>query len=137
MKNCFDRLLLTSLCIPSLDLFQVFLKNGNLKKCRGKQIYVQINGFKKDSGNEKVTCDVGKIEVVKKGKTVEWSSIKHNLGNCSNVVFEVSVGKEPTFQVKTDKGLDYCPTSVELKINDIHFCGQNSKIHDTIRGKCK
>jgi hypothetical protein len=128
----------------------VFLKNGNQKKCKGKKIYVQINGFKKDSGKEKVTCEVGKIEVVKKGKTVEWSSIKHNLGNCSNVLFDVSVGKEPTVQVKTDKGLDYCPKSVELKINDIYFCWlmksdnnegkykkeQNSKIHDTFRGQC-
>ena len=131
-----------------LDLFQVFLKNGNQRGCRGKEICIQINGFKKDGGNEKVTCEVGKIEVVKKGKTVVWSSIKHNLGNCSNVVFDVSVGKEPTVQVKTDKGSHYCPTSVELKIDDTHFCGQmksdnpynqrqNSKIHDTIRGKCK
>ena len=126
----------------------MFLKNGNQKKCRGKEINIQINGFKKNSGNEKVTCEVGKIEVVKKGKTVEWSSFKHNLGNCSNVVFDVSKGKKPTVQVKTDKGLDYCPTSVELKIDDTHFCGemesdnpynqrQNSKIHATIRGKCK
>ena len=128
----------------------MFLKNGNQKKCKGKKIYVQINGFKKDSGKEKVTCEVGKIDVVRKGKEVEWSSIKHNLGNCSNVLFDVSVGKEPTVQVKTDKGLKYCPESVELKINDIHFCGlmksdnnkgkykqeQNSKIHDTIRGQC-
>ena len=129
----------------------MFLKNGNQRGCRGKEIYVQINGFKKDSGNEKVTCDVGKIKVVKKGKTVEWSSIKQNLGNCSNVVFDVSVGKEPTVQVKTDSALNYCPKSVELKINDSHFCGQTNKtkhrkgyynkrknlvMHDTIKGKC-
>ena len=121
----------------------MYLKNGNQKKCKGKKIYVQINGFKKDSGNEKVTCEVGKIELVRKGKKVKWSSIKHNLGNCSSVVFDVSVGKEPTVQVKTDRDLNYCPKSVELKINDIHFCGQtnknsidNSYPHDTIRGKC-
>ena len=135
-----------------LDLFQVYLKNGNQKKCKGKKIYVQINGFKKDSGNEKVTCEVGKIDVVKKGRTVEWSSIKHNLGNCSNVVFDVSVGNEPKIQVKTGKEWDsYCPKSVELKVNDMHFCAQtnlkpknkgsytyedNSKIHNTIRGQC-
>ena len=52
----------------------MFLKNGNQKKCRGKQISVQINGFKKDSGNEKVTCEVGKIYTVKKDDQAEWSS---------------------------------------------------------------
>ena len=130
----------------------MFLKNGNQKKCRGKEINIQINGFKKNSGNEKVTCEVGKIEVVKKGKTVEWSSFKHNLGNCSNVVFDVSVGNEPKIQVKTGQEFNfYCPKSVELKINDIHFCGQtnqkdnnrgfynhldNSLIHNTTRGQC-
>ena len=130
----------------------MFLRNGNQKKCRGKQIYVQINGFKNDSGNEKVTCEVGKIELVRKGKKVEWSSIKHNLGNCSNVVFDVSVGKEPTVQVKTAKGLDYCPKSVELKINNMYFCGEtnrsshrkkyfygpgdNWKKHNTTIGRC-
>ena len=128
----------------------MFLKNGDQKKCRGKEIYVQINGFKKDSGNEKVTCEVGKIELVNKGQKAEWSSLKQNLGNCSNVLFDCSLGKEPTVQVKTDRGLKYCPESVELKINDIHFCGliksdnnkglynqeENSKIHNTTRGQC-
>ena len=126
----------------------MFLKNGNQRGCRGKEINIQINGFKKGSVNEKVTCKVDKIETVNRDNQAEWSSIKQNLGNCSNVIFDDSVGKEPTVQVKTDKGLDYCPTSVELKIEDIHFCGQmksdnpynqrqNSKIHHTIRGKCK
>ena len=129
----------------------MFLKNGNQSRCRGKEIYIQINGFKKGSGNEKVTCVIGKIDSVKKGQKVEWNSDNQSLGNCSNVVFDDSVGKEPTVQVKTDKGLKYCPKSVELKINDIYFCGimksdnnkgkykqeQNSKIHSTIRGRCK
>ena len=129
----------------------MFLKNGNQSRCRGKEIYIQINGFKKGSGNEKVTCVIGKIDSVKKGQKVEWSSDNQSLGNCSNVVFDDSVGKEPTVQVKTDKGLKYCPKSVELKIDDIYFCGimksdnntgkykqeQNSKIHNTIRGRCK
>ena len=65
----------------------MFLKNGNQKKCRGKEIYVQINGFKKASGNETVTCEVDKIELVRKGKKVEWGSVKHNLGNCTNISF--------------------------------------------------
>ena len=121
--------------------------------CGGKKISVKIIG--KGSGNEKVTCEVGKIEVVKKGKTVEWSSFKHNLGNCSNVVFDVSKGKKPTVQVKTDKGLDYCPKSVQLEFQSTDskkhvFCAKmsgyykmfkndgrnNEKIHQTTEGEC-
>ena len=121
-------------------------------RCGGKQISVQINGIKKDSGNEEITCEVGKIYAVKKDDQAEWSSIKSNLDTCLNVVFDVSVGNEPKIQVKTDQVRDsYCPKSVELTINDIHFCGKtnqkpntrgyynkndNSKIHDTTRGQC-
>ena len=121
-------------------------------RCGGKQISVQINGIKKDSGNEEITCEVGKIYVVKKDDQAEWSSIKSNLGTCLNVVFDVSVGNEPKIQVKTGQEFNfYCPKSVELKINDIHFCGQtnqkdnnrgfynhldNSLIHNTTRGQC-
>ena len=129
------------------------MKNGKRSSsCKGKKISVQINGIKKDSGNEEITCEVGKIYVVKKDDQAEWSSIKSNLGTCLNVVFDVSVGNEPKIQVQTGKKYDsYCPKSVELKINDIHFCGltnqkanaggyykkdDNKKIHNTTRGQC-
>ena len=128
------------------------MKNGDRRSiCGGKQISVQINGIKKGSGNEKITCEVGKIDEVKNGLQAEWSTNKSNLGTCLNVVFDVSVGNEPKIQVKAEIRDPYCPISVELKINDIHFCGQtnkksndggfyssidNSLIHDTIRGKC-
>ena len=121
-------------------------------RCGGKQISVQINGIKKDSGNEEITCEVDELQRVLKGKEAEWSTIKRNLGTCLNVVFDVSVGNEPKIQVKTGQEFNfYCPKSVELKINDIHFCGQtnqkdnnrgfynhldNSLIHNTTRGQC-
>ena len=130
------------------------LKNGNQngRSCAGRKIYVQINGFKQDSVNEAVTCEVGKIQKVGQGKKAVWKSEKSNLGDCSNVLFDVSAGKEPKVQVKTDAQLNYCPKSVELKINGEHFCGEtnqsgndkgyyykgmNSIIHDTTRGRCK
>ena len=55
------------------------------RNCGGKQISVQINGIKKGNGNEEVTCEVGKIEMVRLGNQAEWSSIKSNLGTCLNV----------------------------------------------------
>ena len=88
------------------------------------------------------------------GQEVVWDSDKRNLGTCSNVVFNDSVGKEPEVQVKTDLSNDFfCPKSVQLKINDKYFCGKmikddfkngyfqsekehNSIIHDTTRGRC-
>ena len=134
------------------------MKNGDQATsfdCGGLKISVQINGIKKGSGNEEVTCEVGQIRRVYIGKQAEWSSIKSNLGTCLYVVFDVSVGNEPKIQVKTEHSEQewdtYCPKSVELKINDMHFCGQtnlkqhhggsyskddNSIIHDTTRGQC-
>ena len=127
----------------------MILKNGNQRQwCDGKKINVQINGIKKDSGNEAVTCEVDKMPV-NVGQEVEWSNIKRNLGTCSNIDFDVSVGNEPKVQVKSDDDA-YCPISVQLKINDIYFCGKtnqgdsnefygkghNSIIHDTTRKHC-
>ena len=128
------------------------MKNGAQKShCKGKKISVRINGIEKGSENEEVNCEVGKIESVPKGSEAEWSSIKGNLGTCLDVVFDVSAGNEPKIQVMTEERDSYCPKSVDLKINNMHFCGKtnkkikakgfygkhdNSKIHDTIRGQC-
>ena len=131
-------------------MFQVTLKNGNKSSwCGGSKINVQINGFKKDSINEPVTCEVGQIHV-NPGQEGVWNSDKRNLGTCSDVVFDTSVGKEPKFQIKVpNTGDGFCPKSVELKINDIYFCGKpnyngseyyrkrdKSTINSTIKGRC-
>ena len=69
-----------------------------------------------------------KIQKVKAGQEVVWSSNESNLGACSKVIFDVSVGNEPKFQVRTSSALDvYCPESVELKINNMYFCGETNK----------
>ena len=143
--------------MPSLsDLFQVILKNGNQKVwCGAQQIYVKINGIRRNSDNEAVTCEVGKINIVE-GQNVVWSSSKQNLDTCSLVIFDVSLGNEPKVQVKTEAGSGdaFCPKFVDLNINGIHFCAKtnqgsylnlsgefydrddNSKIHHTTRGHC-
>ena len=142
--------------ILSLGLVQVILKNGDEKYwCAGSHIYVNINGVRKGSENEAVNCEVGKTNVVNNGQKVVWSSTKQNFGTCSNVIFDVSPGNEPKVQVKTEAGPGdaFCPKFVDLKINDMHFCAKtnqgsyngengvynkydNSKIHDTTRGRC-
>jgi hypothetical protein len=130
-------------------LFQVILKNGNQKRqCKGKKINVQIYSGKYGS----VNCEVDRIPVVERGQEVVWSSEKGNLGTCSDVIFDFSVGNEPKFKVKTPGSDNYCPKSVELKINNMYFCGEknksshrkkyfynsgdNYKKHDTIKERC-
>ena len=130
-------------------MFQVTLKNGNQKsRCAGRKISVQIYGGKNDS----VNCQVDTIYRVEAGQQVVWNSNERNLGSCSKDLFDVSVGNEPKFQVKTYVSDPYCPESVELKINDMYFCGKthksghrrgyfygianNFKRHDTIKGRC-
>lgn len=125
------------------------MKNGNQKRtCRGRKINVQIYGGE----NEAVNCEVDKIPVVERDQKVVWSSNESNLGACSNVIFDVSEGNEPKFQVKTAVSDPYCPKYVELKINNMYFCGEtnksthrkkyfygkgdNWKKHDTIKGRC-
>ena len=125
------------------------MKNGDQKsRCAGEQIYVQIYGGKYGQ----VNCQVDKIPVVEEGQDVVWSSNESNLGACSNVIFDVSEGNEPKFQVKTAVSDPYCPIYVELKINNMYFCGEtnksthrkkyfygkgdNWKKHDTIKGRC-
>ena len=94
--------------------------------CMGKQIKVQINGYKMNSRNREVSCSVDIIDVVSKGETVIWSmknkSGQKGLGNCTDTIFDVI--QSPTVQVITLKKDGYCPKSVELAFYD------TTKIYD-------
>ena len=116
---------------------------------RAKKISVHIYSGKYGA----VNCQVDKIPVVEAGQEVVWGSNESNLGACSKVMLDVSVGNEPKFQVKTAVSDNYCPISVELKINNMYFCGEtnqsthrrgffygtadNHKRHVTNKGQCQ
>ena len=136
------------------------INNDTAWACMGKQIKVQINGYKMNSRNREVSCSVDIIDVVSKGETVIWSmknkSGQKGLGNCTDTIFDVI--QSPTVQVITLKKDGYCPKSVELAFYDktkiVKFCGQmekkkgqyymmkksnglnNTKVHRTSNGSC-